>query len=67
MFLLKKKKKGRKRSISVKPWLERRKTRGMYNNFVRELKLDAEEEYKKSLRRDAKTFDNFSLCSVCVF
>ena len=39
MLLLKKKWKRIKCLICVKPWLTRRKTKGIYNNLVRELRL----------------------------
>ena len=58
---------GRKRSIPVTFWLARRETRGIYNNLVRELRLEDEEEYKKLLRMDAEIFDEHSLRSVCFF
>ena len=40
LMLLFKKNKGKKRSIWVKPWLTRRDNRGIYNNLVKELRLE---------------------------
>ena len=55
------------KKILFEPWLARRETREIYNNLVRELWLEDEEGYKKFFKADAKSFDELSLRSVCVF
>ena len=37
----------KKRSVWVKPWLQRRNKLGVYHTLLQELRIEAEDEYKK--------------------
>ena len=52
-----KSKQRKKRSVWVKPWLQRRNKLGVYHTLLQELRMEAEEEYKKFLRMSPELFD----------
>ena len=56
-YYLLKKKKIRKRSVWVKPWLWSRINLGLYETLVQELRFKDESEYKKLLRMTPQDFD----------
>ena len=49
----------KKRSVWVKPWawLQRRNKLGVYHTLLQELRIEAEDEYKKFLRMSPEVFD----------
>ena len=52
-----KSKERKKRSVWVKPWLQRRNKLGVYHTLLQELRMEAEEEYKQLLRMSPELFD----------
>ena len=52
-----KSKQRKKRSVWVKPWLQRRNKLGVYHTLLQELRMEAEEEYKQFLRMSPELFD----------
>ena len=51
-----KSKQRKKRSVWVKPWLQRRNKLGVYRTLLQELRMEAE-EYKQFLRMSPELFD----------
>ena len=47
----------RVRTEWVKPWLQRRKSRGFYDQLVSELRIEEEDIYKNYLRMKPEHFD----------
>ena len=47
----------KKCSVWVKPWLQRRNKLGVYHTLLQELRIEAEDEYKKFLRMSPEVFD----------
>ena len=41
----------------MKPWLQRRNKLGVYHTLLQELRIEAEDEYKKFLRVSPEVFD----------
>ena len=52
-----KSKQRKKRSVWVKPWLQRRNKLGVYHTLLQELRMEAGEEYKQFLRMSPELFD----------
>ena len=52
-----KSKQRKKRSVWVKPWLQRRNKLGVYHTPLQELRMEAEEEYKQFWRMSPELFD----------
>ena len=52
-----KSKQRKKRSVWVKPWLQRRNKLGVYHTLLQELRMEAMEEYKQFLRMSPELFD----------
>ena len=50
-------KKRKKRSIWVRPWLNRRDRLGVYNTLVEELRAEDHNEYQRFLRMTPESFD----------
>ena len=47
----------KKRSVWVKPWLQRKNKLGVYHTLLQELRIEAEDEYNKFLRMSPEVLD----------
>ena len=48
--------KRRRRNTWVKPWIQRRDEKGLYNNLIQEMKMEDRYDYKKYFRMTPECF-----------